>query len=195
MVTGGLPVRLFPHLPLRPLVFVVALTAAPLMGSCGSRCDSHVDYTIPPVANILGGATAVVRAYVVRFTNVAAYTVEVELDVTELLLQVAETPAGLISEGPLVVGAYDDPCGRRTGLRFTEGKEVLIVLRWLGPDNSTWDTPFQAFPILAEDPDGSVRFLDTGQALNERINDILNEPTLAGLLRAVWPGSYPSPDL
>jgi hypothetical protein len=187
MVTGGLPVRLFPHLPLRPLVFVVALTAAPLIGSCGSRCDSHVDYTIPPVANVLGGANAVVRAHVVRFTNVAAYTVEVELDVTGLLAQVTEADVPPIGEGSLIVGAYDDPCGRRTGLRFTEGNEVLVVLRWLGPDNSTWGTPWQGFPILAEDPDGLLRFLDTGQALNERIDDILPEPTLDGLLRAIFP--------
>ncbi len=161
---------------------------------CPTDVTSHVDFTMPPTEVVLRPADAVVRARLIRFTEVGRWTLEAEIDVTELLVEPAGPPADPIGPGRLAVGAYDDPCsrdGRRTGLRFTEGDEVLVVLRWVGPSNTTWDAPWQAFPVLAEDADGSVRFLDTQQRLNERINDILDEPTIAGLLRAVCSGCYP----
>lgn len=156
-----------------------------VLASCDTRCSGPgVDYTIPPAGDVLGGADALVRARVVSFPDVDEYTLDAELGVTEVLVQNADPSAGVLTEGPLMVGAYDDPCGRRTGLRFADDDEVLVVLRWVGADG-TWDSPWHAYPVLSEVADGRVTFLDTGEELNQRIDQILGEPTVDQLIAVV----------
>lgn len=168
----------------RDLALVGAIIAvALLLPSCGNSCVP-VDYTIPPADQVFGGATALVRARVVGFRNVEQYTLEAESSVTEVLTQDADRTPDVLAPGSLTVGAYDDSCGRRTGLRFADDNVVLVVLRWVGA-NETWDSPWRAYPVLAEDSNGQVAFLDTGDNLNGRIAQILPEPTGARLIAAV----------
>jgi hypothetical protein len=49
----------------------------------------------------------------------------------------------------------------------------------------TWDSPWHAYPVLSEDADGRVTFLDTGEELNRRIDQILGEPTVDRLIAVV----------
>ena len=161
------------------------LLAAAVLASCDAGCGGHIDYTVPPPGNVLGGADALVRTQVVGFPEVSEYVLEAELDVSDVLADAGHATAQPITQGRLIVGAHDDPCGRRTGLRFSEDESVIVVLRWEGPDKGAWDSPWYASSVLVEEPDGSVRFLDTGQRLNERIDQILGEPTVAGLIASM----------
>lgn len=154
------------------------------MTSCDTRCSSYVDYTMPPSDSVLDGADAVVRARVVGFPSVNRYALDAELEITKVLYQNADGTSDVLTEGSLLVGAWDDPCERRTGLRFTDNDLVLVVLSRSGADG-TWDSPWHAYPVLSEDWDGRVTFLDTGYNLNQRIDEILGGPTLEHLIATV----------
>jgi hypothetical protein len=171
--------------PSRRLALVAAILVIGLaITSCDASCTGHVDYTMPPADSVLVDAVAVVRGRVVGFPNVDRYTLDAELEVTEVLYQNTDGTSDVLTEGPLAVGAYDDPCERRTGLRFTDNDLVLVVLRWVGPDG-TWDSPWHAFPVLSEDTDGRITFLDTQYNLNQRMNEIIGEPTVEHLIAIV----------
>lgn len=155
-----------------------------VLTACDTSCDYHVDYTVPTVSNVFRD-DALVRTRVIGFPNVAEFTLEADLDIEEVLVQPGDVTADTLTEGPLRVGAYDDPCGARTGLLFAEDDAVLVVLRWVGPANKTFEPSWRAAWVLSEVASGSVTFLDTGEKLNERIDQILDEPTVSGLIAAI----------
>lgn len=152
-----------------------------LVGSCAG-CPV-VDYTVPPPLAVLGPADALVRATVERIQETADGRIEADLAVLDVLHSDATLEAP--SPGRLRVGAYDDPCSRRSGLSLADGDAVLVVLRWIGADNGTWTVPWQAYPVLAQGERGVLTFLDRGDSLNQRIDEILPSPTLDGLIEAV----------
>jgi hypothetical protein len=108
---------------------------AALLAGCDPSAGEIVDYTIPPVEDVLGGADAVVLGRVVGFPDDDRYVLEAVISVEEVLAQHEAGSTAEPAPGPMAVGAYDDPCARRTGLQFADEESVLIVLRWIGPDN------------------------------------------------------------
>jgi hypothetical protein len=158
------------------------LATAILVASCGDTC-TWVDYTIPTPERVLLPAESVVKAQVISISRISEFAIEAELEVVEVLLRPEGPSGGELTEGRLVVRASDDPCWRRSGLVLAEDRVVLVVLDWWdrGRDESQWS----AWPILVEKPDGSVEFLDDWAMLNERIGEILREPTVDGVLAEV----------
>ena len=152
-----------------------------LVAACGG-CPT-IDYTVPPPLAVLGPADAVVLATVEGTRSVADGRIEAELNVIDVLF--SDPGFDPPSAGELQVGAYDDPCSRRSGLALTDRDSVLVVLRWLGADNGTWSVPWQAYPVLRQNEDGTLLFLDTGGNLNQRIDRIMPAPTLEGLIEAI----------
>lgn len=166
---------------LAAVVGVIGLLSG-LVAGCG-RCPT-IDYTVPPPLAVLGPADAVVLATVDGIRGVADGRIEAEINVIDVLFSdpALDPPP---SAGALRVGAYDDPCSRRSGLALTDRDSVLVVLRWIGADNGTWSVPWQAYPVLRLNDDGALTFLDTGDSLNPRIDQIMPAPTVAGLIEAV----------
>lgn len=162
------------------LIGVITLLSGIVTG-CGG-CPI-VDYTVPPPLAVLGPADAVVIASVAGIRAVADGRIEADLALIDVLY--VDAGLELSSEEPLQVGAYDDPCSRRSGLESANGGNVVVVLRWVGMDNGTWSVPWQAYPVFQQNDDFTLTFLDTGDNLNQRIDQIMPSPTIEGLIEAV----------
>jgi hypothetical protein len=166
------------------MVAAAAILSVLIVPAC-NRCTAHVDYTIPPVAEVFSGAEAVVIARVRGFPRVDRWAVQADLAIEQVLVQQAGSTPSLVPDERVEAWAYDDPCGRRTGLRFADGELVIVVLKPEIPSNQAWETTWFSQAVLRVDDDGTVRFLDTGDQLNERIDQIMPSATVEGLLQAV----------
>lgn len=169
---------------------LVALAAALWVVSAGCSSDPcaevTVDYTIPPVENVLAEVDALVRARLTGFSTVRERTFEAELAVADVLVSPNGLTADELSAGVVLsAGGYDNECGPRSGLALAkEDTDLLVALQW-APDFPTFDSPWIAAWVLTEQPDGTVRFLDQSYDLNRRIDDIVETPTREGLIAAV----------
>jgi len=167
-----------------PLASALVL-AASLLASCDPCANVIIDVTIPAPADVFQGADALVEARIVDASRLTEYRVEVELEVESVLVQSTDPEVGRVSVGSLEVVAYDTPCGGRSGLRLAGDDPVLVVLAWRGFMPEPSESPWTADPILEENGDGIVRFLDTRDQLNQRIDMILDDATREGLIEVV----------
>ncbi|NND03277.1 MAG: hypothetical protein HKN91_10860 [Acidimicrobiia bacterium] len=117
----------------RRALAVVAFLLSGLVASC-NRCPI-VDYTVPPTPAVLGTADAVVIATVGGIGAVGDGRIEADIAVTDVLF--THPDHEILSEGPLRVGAYDDPCSRRSGMTLADGGSLVVVLRWVDVDDGS----------------------------------------------------------
>ncbi|MBU1227536.1 MAG: hypothetical protein KJ698_10065 [Actinobacteria bacterium] len=157
------------------LVAGLLLVSLPGCDSCG---NVEIDTTMPTPRRVLRPADAVVAARVTGMSRISENNIGVELEVIEVLVD--GPPDHPLAPGPLTILAYDHECAHPSGLLVAGDEPVLVAL-----SRSASAEQWLPQAVLRARDDGSVEFLDRGGYDNQRIDEILPDPTVAGVIAEV----------